>query len=53
MHTDAKELLIGSAMIVLFGVALIVSPPFAQFVGRLAFCLKDLATYCAKILAVA
>jgi hypothetical protein len=32
MHHDIKEMLIGTAGIILFGVAIIASPPFARFV---------------------
>jgi hypothetical protein len=43
MHRDRKELLIGFGAIVLFGVSLIVWPPFAEFVDRFAFSyLRDL-----------
>jgi hypothetical protein len=34
MHRDIKEMLIGSAGIILFGVAIIASPPFARFVDQ-------------------
>ena len=37
MHRDLKEMLIGSAGIVLFGIALVVSPAFALFVERYFF----------------
>ena len=43
MERDTKELLIGSGAIILFGVALIVWPSFADFVDHFAFSyLRDL-----------
>jgi hypothetical protein len=37
MHRDIKEMLIGSAGIILFGVAIIASPPFARLVEQYFF----------------
>ena len=37
MHRDVKEMLIGSAVIILFGAAVIASPPFARFVDQYFF----------------
>jgi hypothetical protein len=37
MHRDEKELLIGYGVILLFGVALIVWPSFAEFVGHFVY----------------
>jgi hypothetical protein len=37
LHDDTKELLIGLCAVVLFGVALIVWPSLAEFVGRFVF----------------
>jgi len=37
MDNDTIEQLIGFGLIILFGVALVVSPPFAELVGRFAF----------------
>ena len=43
LHDDTKELLIGLCAVVLFGVALIVWPSFAEFVDRFTFSyLRDL-----------
>ena len=37
MHRDIKEMLIGSAGIILFGAAIIASPSFARFVDQYFF----------------
>jgi len=37
MHNDTIEQLIGLGVIILFGVALVFWPPFAEFVYRFAF----------------
>jgi hypothetical protein len=37
LHDDTKELLIRLCAVVLFGVALIAWPSFAEFVGRFVF----------------
>jgi hypothetical protein len=37
MHRDVKEMLIGLAGIILFGAAIIASPPFARFVDQYFF----------------
>jgi hypothetical protein len=37
MHRDIREMLIGSAGIILFGAAIIASPPFARFVDQYFF----------------
>ena len=37
VHNDTIEQLVGFGLIVLFGVALVVWPPFAELAGRFAF----------------
>ena len=37
VHNDTIEQLVGFGLIVLFGVALVVWPPFAEFAGQFAF----------------
>jgi hypothetical protein len=37
VHRDIKEMLIGSAGIILIGAAIIASPPFARFVDQYFF----------------
>jgi len=37
MHRDLKEMLIGSAGIILFGIVIMNSPPFARFIDESFF----------------